>query len=115
MTEGELLELLERHESLVASCIAGELSVEEFVERYEDFPHAYALDGHEGDEAFQILLRRHSERVRFHFGVLETLAGLCSERDARSPKYQRAGRFGPIEGLNRLRKFVQQNSPWRNQ
>ena len=115
MTESELLGLFESHEALVARCISGEIPLEEFLERYENFPHAYALDGHEGDEKERTLLNRHAKRIRFHFGVLETLSGLCSEDEARSAEYRKAGRFGPATGLARLRQFVQKNSGWRNQ
>jgi len=115
VTESELLRLFESHEALVARCVSGEIPLEEFLERYGNFPHAYALDGHEGDEKERVLLNRHAERIRFHFGLLETLSGLCSEHEARSAEYRKAGRFGPATGLARLRQFVQQNSDWRNQ
>ena len=115
MTEGELLGSFERHEVLLARCISGEIPLEEFLERYNNFPHAYALDGHEGDEEERTLLNRHAERIRFHFGILETLSGLCSEHEAQSAEYRKAGRFGPATGLARLRQFVRQNSGWRSQ
>ena len=109
MTEADLLKLCDDHDAMVLSCLANELSLEEFLERYDNFPLAYALDGHEANAAERDILGRHSDRVKFHSGVLETLSQLCSEEDARKPEYRRAGRFGPIEGLDRLRQYVQQS------
>ena len=109
MTESELVQLLKVHDAMVQSCVAGDLSLGEFLKRYDDFPQRYALDGHEADEVEGEILRRHSPGVAFHLGVLNALSGLCREEDAERPEYLRAGRFGPIEGLKRLRQYVQQH------
>lgn len=107
MTESELLALLDCHDRLVKSCLGGDISLEQFVEHYDNFPKAFALDGHASDSAEKALLERHAERVRFHFGVLECLRGLCSEEDAEKPAYIEAGRFGRAEGFRRLHRFCE--------
>ena len=113
LTEAEWVKLFDDHDALVQSCIAGVLSFSEFLDRYDSFPDQYALDGHEADEREREILDRHSERAKFHLGLSETLGNLCREEDAGKPEYRRAGRFGPIEGLARLRQYVQQNSHWQ--
>jgi len=107
MTESELLALLDCHDRLVKTCLAGDISIEQFVEHYDNFPGSYALDGHESSAAEKAILERHEERVRFHFGVLECLRGLCREEDAAKPEYLEAGRFGRAEGFRRLQRFCQ--------
>jgi hypothetical protein len=106
VTEAELVQALKDHDVLVTRCVAGELPIGEFLERYDNFPYAYALDGHESTEQELALLGRYRDRVQFHFGVQETLSGLCREEDANKPEYRQSGRFGPSEALSRLRQFV---------
>src|SRR5262245_28086382 len=47
MSEGELVALLDTHDSLVMRCVSGQLSLAEFLQDYGNFPNRYALDGHE--------------------------------------------------------------------
>ena len=109
MTETELLQLLDSHDSLVRECVSGDLSLDDFLLQYANFPFAYALDGHESSPHEKRMLNRHANRIRFHFGVMQVLSGLCSEEDATSPLYRKAGRFPPSVGLERLRAFVAKN------
>jgi hypothetical protein len=50
---------------LVQRCVSGGLSLDEFLRRYDDFPFAYALDGHESDEDEKDMLRRYATRIVF--------------------------------------------------
>jgi len=101
--------MLDRHDALVDACVNGALSFQEFVDRYDNFPQAYALDGHESSESEKVLLKLYQDRVQFHFGVLEAISGLCREEDAAKPEYSRAGRFGPSEVVRRLNDFVKRS------
>jgi hypothetical protein len=107
VTEPELLALLDCHDRLVKSCLSGDISIEQFLEHYDNFPLSYAMDGHESSEAERALLESHRERVQFHFGVLESLRGLCREEDAAKPEYLEAGHFGRAEGFRRLQQFCE--------
>lgn len=106
MTETELLRLLDEHDSLVQRCISGDLSLDEFVRQYDNFPLAYALDGHESDPDEEAMLKRHAIRIGFHLGVMQSLSGLCSEDDAKNPSYIKAGRISPLVALQRLKAFA---------
>jgi hypothetical protein len=111
LTETELLRLLDHHDSLVQSCVSGSLSLDEFLRQYDNFPVAYALDGHESDQDEKPMLRRYASRIRFHMEVMESLSGLCSDEEAKNPLYVKAGRFPPSVALQRLKalaeKYVQ--------
>lgn len=110
MTEPELLALLDIHDRLLKSCLVGDISIEQFVEHYDKFPESFALDGHESSKADQAMLEKHGDRVRFHYGVLDCLRGLCSEEEAELTKHLEAGRFGRAEAFRRLHAFCRD---WR--
>jgi hypothetical protein len=107
MTEPELLALFDVHDRLVVSALGGDISVEQFVDHYDNFPVAFALDGHESDDAGKALLARHSDRVRFHFGVVECLRGLCRADEIDKSGIRKAGGFGPAEAFVRLQKYCE--------
>jgi hypothetical protein len=106
LTEAELLHLLDAHDSLVRQCVSGGLSLDQFLREYNNFPFAYALDGHESGREEKELLSRHANRIGFHFGVMKALSGLCSEEEAKNPLYIKAGRFPPSLALQRLKAFA---------
>ena len=108
MTETELLRLLDDHDLLVQQCVAGSLPLDEFLREYDDFPYAYALDGHESDENEKVMLQRYAARISFHFGVMESLSELCSDEDAKNPLYIKAGRISPSVTLERLKLFAKE-------
>jgi hypothetical protein len=95
VSETELLRLLDDHDLLVQRCIAGSLPLDEFLREYDDFPFAYALDGHESDEDEKAMFRRYAARISFHFGVMESIYGLCSDEEAKSPSYIKGDGFRP--------------------
>jgi hypothetical protein len=106
MTESELTALLDAHDVLVKSCIDSILPFAEFLALYNDFPHAYALDGHAATLDERAALQRSRKRIAFHFQVAGVLSGLCSEADSENGLYGEAGRYGPAVGLKRLRELV---------
>jgi hypothetical protein len=107
LTETELLRLLDAHDSLVQQCVSGGLSLDEFLSQYDNFPFTYALDGHESGLEEKEVLGRHASRISFHFGVMSSLSGLCSDEEARNPLFIKAGRFPPSVALQRLKSFAQ--------
>jgi hypothetical protein len=106
VNESELTDLLDVHDSLVQSCVDSTLPFEKFLALYNDFPHLYALDGHEATPEDLAVLRRSNRRIAFHFKVTSALSGLCAEADSSRGPYGEAGRFGPAVGLMRLRALV---------
>jgi hypothetical protein len=106
VTDSELGALLDAHDALVKSCVDSVLPFAEFLALYNDFPHAYALDGHEATPDERAVLQRSRKRIAFHYQVASVLSGLCSEADSENGMYGDAGRFGPAVGLKRLRELV---------
>jgi hypothetical protein len=53
------------------------------------------------------LLERHHDRVRYHFGVVECLRGMCSEEDLEKRGALESGKFGRAEAFRRLHRFFQ--------
>jgi hypothetical protein len=105
MTDLELNALLDVHDSLVKSCIDSTLPFNEFLALYNDFPHAFALNGHEAKPDERAVFQRSQRRIAFHFQVANTLSGLSSA-DSASSLFEEVGRFAPEVGLMRLRALV---------
>jgi hypothetical protein len=102
-TESDLLTAVSHHDDLVRQCVAGYLSFEQFLEKYDDFYWAHALDGHESDDEERALLTKHEDRIRPHRIIAEEILGqVCSNEDAQREIYREAGRFGPAEAVVRL-------------
>ncbi|MEA3161256.1 MAG: hypothetical protein QOD95_2804 [Gammaproteobacteria bacterium] len=110
MTESALNALLDAHDALVKQCVDSALPFAEFLALYNDFPHLYALDGHEATPDGRAILQRSRKRIAFHYKVARVLSGLCSETDSENGIYGDAGRFGPMVGLMRLRELVGRHS-----
>lgn len=106
MTESELSALLDAHDALVKSCVDLTLPFENFLALYNDFPHVYALDGHESAPDGRAVFQRSAKRIAFHFQVAKVLSGLTSEADSALSPYGEAGRFAPAVGLMRLGALV---------
>lgn len=99
-SEADLLSALEEHDDLVRQCIRGDLSFEEFCDKYNDFYSYWALDGHESDEVERQLLEKHNSRIEPHrFIAYEILGKVCSDEDSKLESYKQAGRFGSGEAL----------------
>jgi hypothetical protein len=115
MTDSELSVLLDAHDALVHSCVAGELPLAKFLALYNGFPHSYALDGHEATVDERAVFRRFEKRIAFHFRVASLLSGVYSEADSMNPLYEEAGRFAPAVALVRLRGFVGRYPDFRSE
>lgn len=102
-SEQDLLAKVSQHDELVRQCVRGELSFDEFCERYNDFYASYALDGHESDDEERALLLQHEHRLEPHRLIAEDiLCRVCSDADAVLDSYQSARRFGSAEATRRL-------------
>jgi hypothetical protein len=75
LTDSELNALLDAHDALVAACIEERLTLVEFLAAYNDFPHLYGLDGRGAGADERMGLRRASQRIAFHFQVLDAVSG----------------------------------------
>ena len=107
MTEPELLALLDCQDRLVKSCLVGDISIEQFIEHYDNFPESFALDGRGASDEERALLQKHGERVRYHFGVLDCVRGMSREEDLEKPGAIEAGKFGRAEAFRRLHRFFE--------
>ena len=106
-SERDLVVSLDHHDALARRCASGELSFEDFCTEYHDYYAYRALDGHESDEEERMLLLKHEKRIEVHRIIAaEILVGICSEKDAQLKIYQRAGRFGSVEAVRKLRDVV---------
>ena len=110
MIESELTSLLDAHDALVKACVDGALSFSEFLTSYGEFPHNFALDGHEstGDEL--ALLKRVRQRIAFHFQVAGVLSGVYSGFAGMLGEDNEVGRFAPAVGMMRLKQLVERHA-----
>jgi hypothetical protein len=113
VTDTELTALLDAHDALVKSCVDSVLPFAELLALYNDFPHLYALDGHEATTDERAVLQRSRRRIAFHFQVANVLSGLASEADLGNRLYKEAGRFAPAVGLMRLRALLRQHPDFK--
>ena len=103
-SESELVAALDRHDELVRLCAAGRLPFWDFCAAYDNFYWAYALDGHEADQAGLAVLDKLAARIALHRHLAETvLAHVCSDTHAEVGSYGRSGRFVPEEAMARLK------------
>lgn len=106
-SELDLIDSLDHHDALVHQCASGERSFDDFCTEYHDYYAYYALDGHESDEEERTLLKKHERRIEVHRIIAEEiLGGVCSDEDAQLEICQRAGRFGSVEAIRKLREVV---------
>ena len=107
MTESEIRGLLDAHDDLIRACVHSQIPFTEFLAAYGEFPHNYALDGHEAatdeDRAILAMFRR---RIAFHLRASGVVSGICLDQNYAKPLYVDAGRFLPAVGLMRLRELV---------
>jgi hypothetical protein len=106
-SEAELLEAIKFHDQLLESVASGELSFDDFCEKYHDFYAFYALDGHESDEAEIALLEKHQVLIEPHRVVAEEVLSLvCADEDAELEIYKQAGRIGSVEATRRIKSLL---------
>lgn len=113
INESELTALLDAHDVLVKSCVDSTLPFEQFLALYNNFPHVYALDGHEATPEELDVYKRSQRRIAFHLQVAGILSGLYSESAFPNGLSDEAGRFPPVVGLMRLRALVRQYPDFR--
>jgi hypothetical protein len=95
-----LIAALNEHDEYVRALATGRLSLNEFLERYDNFYWAFALDGHESEPGDAVLAAL-AARIEPHRRIAEeVLAVLAPESSA---AYRSAGRIGPNEASERLK------------
>ncbi|MBL8524975.1 MAG: hypothetical protein JNN20_14890 [Betaproteobacteria bacterium] len=91
------------HDDLVRQCVRGEISFEQFCDKYNSYWSFYALDGHESDDEEREILERYEDRIELHRAIaFDILGPLCSDEDAKREIYVQAGRFGSIVAQQKL-------------
>jgi len=105
LTDTDLHALLDAHDALVSACVEERLTLVEFLAAYNDFPRAYGLDGRAAGADERLVLQRASQRIAFHFRVLEAVSGPTGidDTDAVSAGI---GEFLRRAALMRLRQLV---------
>jgi len=105
-SESQLLQVIAEYDLLVHQCLKGEIDFWSFCDKYNDFYAHYALDGHESDEEEQLLFDKHDKRIEPHRIITCDILGMvCSDENAKLDIYIKAGRFGSVEALERMRKI----------
>jgi hypothetical protein len=112
ITDLQLAAVLDVHDCLVKSCIDSSLPLQEFLALYNNFPHAYALDGHQATPAELEILRQSNRRIAFHFQVAKLLSGLLAA-DVANSLYQETSRIAPAVGLMQLRDLVEKHPDFK--
>lgn len=105
MTDTELTALLDAHDALVTACVEERLTLVEFLAAYNDFPRVYGLDGRAAGADERLVLRRASQRIAFHFRVLEVVSGPTGIDDS-DPLNEGVGEFLRRATLMRLRQLI---------
>ena len=105
LTDSELNALLDAHDALVAACVEERLTLVEFLAAYNDFPRMYGLDGRDAGADERLVLRRASQRIAFHFRVLDAVSGPTGIDD-QDPLNAGVGEFLRRATLMRLRQLV---------
>jgi hypothetical protein len=105
LTDTELSALLDAHDALVVACLEERLSLIEFLAAYNDFPRNFGLDGRTAGADERLVLRRASQRITFHFRVLEAVSGPTGFADE-DPLNCGVGEFIRRATLMRLRQLV---------
>jgi len=102
-SEVEFQRLLHEHDELVRRCAHGEMSFNDFCDKYNNYWSFYALDGHESDDEERTILERYEDRIELHWLIaFDILGQLCSEEDAQREVYIQAGRFDSTVAQQRL-------------
>jgi hypothetical protein len=105
LTDSELNALLDAHDALVAACVEERLTLVELLAAYNDFPRVYGLDGRDAGADERSALRRASQRIAFHFQVLDALSGPTGF-DGEDASGAGVGEFLQRATLMRLRQLV---------
>lgn len=112
LTPADLDALLDDHDALIAKCLAGRISFQQFLAEYDSFYWRFALDGHESDDEERDLLSSRAERIRLHRDLDERiLSKLAADSDALKPEYVQAGRIGSAEAFEEMTRLVAQAKP----
>ena len=91
---------LDQHDEYVRALVAGRLSLREFLERYDNFYWAFALDGHEAEPGASALSAL-APRIELHRRIAEDVLAVLAPES--SDSYRSAGRISPAEAAERIK------------
>ena len=101
--KNELVSALRRATSLVNRLVSKEVSIKQFVKKYDNFFYYEALDGHEANAQQQHLLSEFSEVVSFHERVQNVVDLVYLGSNKQKQQYIDAGRIDLERAEQRLR------------
>ncbi|MGH7702424.1 MAG: hypothetical protein ACREMO_04985 [Gemmatimonadales bacterium] len=103
----QLLTALREASELVEAAAAGQMSIPAFIERYQNFYYAAALDGHEEEPELLDLIRSNPEFVRIHEETQREVVNATYLGPVQDPESLRSGgRITVEEAEARLRTIA---------
>ena len=98
-----LEELLKEGTLLVQKVATGEISIQDFIKRYNNFYYYNALDGHEADDATLNLFKKYSKLIEFHRIVQKEIVDcIVFENQTNLKLYLETGRITPDVAKTRI-------------
>lgn len=88
---------------LIKKLVNGEIELQQFIEKYADFYYYNALDGHESNEEYNLLLKKYARIVELHKRIQTEVIDLVYHGNLdQMPQYITAGRITLEQALNRI-------------
>ena len=103
--KNELINALKRATSLVGRLVSKEISIEQFVDEYDNFFYYEALDGHESNAQQRLLLSEFAEVVSFHERVQHVIDLVYLGSSKQKQQYVDAGRVD-LESAEQKIRFL---------
>ena len=92
---------------LVQQAASGELTIQDFIQKYNNFYYYNALDGHEADESTLDLFKKFSELIELHRIIQTEIVNLVFfDNQTDSTQYLDAGRLTPDMAKKRIEVIV---------
>jgi hypothetical protein len=94
---------LDRHDEYVRELVTGRVELAEFLERYDNFYWAFALDGHEVEPGATALAEL-AARIEPHRRIAEEVLAVLGPES--SAAYRSAGRISSTEATQRIKAIA---------
>jgi hypothetical protein len=108
----EVAEILDELDALVMRCVDGNISFDEFLEKYGYPMGYYALDGHESDEQGKSILADFAKRIALHQAITDrVLHKVCTPEQVADPAYKSSSRIKPSEAHLIFKEVVASHVP----
>ncbi len=107
MKETVLKTILFEGTQLVKKVALGEISIEDFLQQYNNFYYYNALDGHEANDLTIMLFNKYSNIISLHKDIQTTVADLVYLSDkTNSSNVLNAGRISVDDALERISSIL---------